>query len=86
MATDIDVVSGSGSAGRDWSQVWLGSKQFGECMDELEELKQDASATPPTEYDDQFASVASGNCSRESVCTVMAGRGVCSKEVLSTRL
>jgi ABC-type multidrug transport system ATPase subunit len=50
----IDVVSGSLSQGKDWSQVWLASPEHAAVTRELDELTAAAAAAPPKTMDDGY--------------------------------
>lgn len=50
----IDVVSGSLSQGKDWSQVWLSSPEHQTVTKELDQLISSAAAQPPKTLDDGF--------------------------------
>ena len=48
----IDVVSGSLSKGRDWSQVWLDSPEHAKVTEDLDRMIEDAASSPPRTLDD----------------------------------
>lgn len=48
----IDVVSGSLSQGRDWSQVWLESPEHERTLKELDQIIDEAASKPPGTRDD----------------------------------
>ncbi|KAK3295231.1 brefeldin A resistance protein [Chaetomium fimeti] len=50
----IDVVSGSLSQGKDWSQVWLASPEHAAVTEELDQLVATAAASPPKTTDDGY--------------------------------
>jgi ABC-type multidrug transport system ATPase subunit/ABC-type multidrug transport system permease subunit len=50
----IDVVSGTLSQGRDWSQVWLDSPEHKFTVEELYRIIKDAASKPVGSYDDGF--------------------------------
>lgn len=50
----IDVVSGDLARDRDWSEVWLASKQYTEVTEELERLKKVNEHIKTTNADDAF--------------------------------
>jgi len=48
----IDVVSGSLSKGKDWSQIWLDSPESAQKMQELDQITSEAASKPPGTTDD----------------------------------
>ncbi|KAF4973175.1 hypothetical protein FZEAL_9392 [Fusarium zealandicum] len=48
----IDVVSGSMSQGKDWSQIWLSSPEHEAVVNELDHIISDAASKPPGTFDD----------------------------------
>jgi ABC-type multidrug transport system permease subunit/ABC-type multidrug transport system ATPase subunit len=50
----IDVVSGSLSQGKDWSQVWLQSPEHAAVTAELDQIVAEAASLPPKTTDDGF--------------------------------
>ena len=50
----IDVVSGSLSQGKDWSQVWLASPEHAAVTAELDQIVAEAASLPPKTTDDGY--------------------------------
>jgi ABC-type multidrug transport system ATPase subunit len=51
----IEVVSGSLSAGKDWTQIWLDSMQCEQLSQHIDEIIDDAASKPPGTVDDGHA-------------------------------